>query len=156
MNFRDLLEAGTTPVEITWQTRNNDLFGVFVVKEQKFEIEVTKLDNTVLVYQFKFYRDSKTNMFNDMIYALTVVPTIKSAVHYAIMKLNPDVLLFASSDNSNVRKSMYKMYSEELAKKFKYNSITTSKTLADAGFSNDVIFGVYKTEDMLNQLLLEF
>ena len=155
MQFRDLLEAAKNPTEIFWYKRKNELFGTFNVKEQKFEIEVTKLDNIVDVYQFKFYRDSKTNMFNDMRYALTAVPTIKHAAEYVMTTLKPDVLLFASSDDSNARKSMYKVYSEELAKKFKYNSITTSKTLIDSGFSTDVIFGVYKTEDILNRLLAE-
>ena len=120
MKFRDLIEAAKTPTTIVWSKLTHGVFGTFTVKEQKFEIEVTKLDNTADVYQFKFYRDSKTSMFNDMRYALTVVPTIKHATEYVITTLKPDVLLFASSDNSNARKSMYKAFSEELAKKFKY------------------------------------
>ena len=156
MVFRDLIEAARTPATINWRYINGDLFGEFLAKDQKFEIEVTRLDNVVEVYQFKFYRDNKTEMFNDMEYALIVVPTIKSAVDYTMTKLKPDVLLFASSDNSKARKSMYKSYSEELSKKFKYNSIARSKTLMDAGFSTDIIFGVYKNENILKELLAEF
>ena len=90
-------------------------------------------------------------MFNDMEYALLVVPTIKSALTYAMETLNPDMLVFAASDESSARKSMYKNEANVISKKFKYLNIAGSSTLKEMGYTPDIIFGVYRNEDIMKK-----
>lgn len=156
--LRDYLnEAGKSPAEIKWNKKSKNYYGEFFVNEQKFDIEVTLMDNeSADVYQFKFYRDNDVKMFNDYKYSFGVVATIKEALDYIVKKINPDVLVFASSDNSVTRKELYKLEAAKVADKYKYNSIASSKGLKDAGFENDVIFGIYKSDKILQAVLSEY
>ncbi len=156
--LRDYLnEAGKTASEIKWNKKNKNYYGQFYIGEQKFEIEVTIMDNeTADVYQFKFYRNSDVKMFNDNKYAFGVVATIKEALDYIVSTIKPDILVFAASDNSSARKELYKLEAAKVAVKYKYNSIASSKGLKDAGFDNDVIFGIYKNDKILQDVLSEY
>lgn len=163
LKFRDfLLEVAKEAVLINWTKKGKELFGKFNVKDQAFSIEITILDkeNTtdkdyVEVFQFKFYRNNETKMFNDNKYvlgALGVVPTIKVALDYAVKILNPDVLVFAASDNSKARKSLYKLEAAKLASKYKYHDITRNEQLHNLGYA-EFVFGLYKSEDIMKKLL---
>ena len=156
--LRDYLnEAGKSPAEIKWNKKGKNYYGEFYIGEQKFDIEVTLMDNeSADVYQFKFYRDNDVKMFNDNKYAFGVVATIKEALDYIVNKIKPDVLVFAASDNSATRKALYKLEAAKVADKYKYNSIASSKGLKDAGFDNDVIFGIYKNDKILQDILSEY
>lgn len=155
--FKQFLdEAGVHPVDVRWTKKGVNLYGEFEVKGQIFDIQVTTLDSDVVVYQFKFYRDGDTKMFNDMIYALSVVPTIKKALDYAMEELNPDIVVFASSDKSIARRSMYKVHAEVVARKYGYLNIVRSETLKDFGYGDDVIFGVYRNEDIMKKAMDAF
>lgn len=152
--FREFLEllneAGKEAVEIIWTKKGKNLHGEFVVKDQKFEIEVTLLENkSADVYQFKFYRNKKTKMHDDFKYNFGVVPTIREVLDYCVNLLKPDVLVFASADESSARKSMYKLEAAKIAKKYHYNDLTRSADLVEMGYSSDVIFGIY-----INQMKL--
>jgi alkyl hydroperoxide reductase subunit AhpF len=48
-----------------------------------------------------------------------VVPTIKVALNYAMDTLKPDIMVFASSDNSEASRSMYKVGAEATSIKHK-------------------------------------
>ena len=156
--LRDYLnEAGKSPVEIKWNKKGKNYYGEFYIGEQKFDIEVTLMDNeSADVYQFKFYRDNDVKMFNDNKYSFGVVATIKEALDYIVNKIKPDVLVFAASDNSATRKELYKLEAARVASKYKYNSIANSKGLKDAGFDNDIIFGIYKSDKILQDILSEY
>jgi hypothetical protein len=156
--LRDYLnEAGKSPAEIKWTKKGKNYYGEFFVNGQKFDIEVTLMDNEAAdVYQFKFYRDNDVKMFNDNKYSFGVVATIKEALDYIVKKINPDVLVFAASDNSITRKELYKLEAAKVALKYNYNSIASSKGLKDAGFENDVIFGIYKSDKILQAILSEY
>ena len=155
--LRDYLnEAGKSPAEIKWNKKGKNYYGEFYTGEQKFDIEVTLMDNeSADVYQFKFYRDNDVKMFNDNQYAFGVA-TIKEALDYIVNKIKPDVLVFAASDNSATRKALYKLEAAKVADKYKYNSIASSKGLKDAGFDNDVIYGIYKSDKILQDILSEY
>lgn len=155
--FLELLsEAGKEAVEIKWNKKGKNLYGEFLVKDQKFEIEVTLMDNKAAdVYQFKFYRDKKTKMHDDFKYNFSVVPTIREALDYSVNLLKPDVLVFASSDESSARKSMYKLEAAKIAKKYHYNDLTRNSDLVEMGYSSDVIFGIYKSDEIITALLNE-
>ena len=156
--LRDYLnEAGKSPAEIKWNKKGKNYYGEFYTGEQKFDIEVTLMNNDLAdVYQFKFYRNNDVKMFNDNKYAFGVVATIKEALDYIVNKIKPDVLGFAASDNSATRKALYKLEAAKVADKYKYNSIASSKGLKDAGFDNDVIFGIYKSDKILQDILSEY
>ena len=156
--LRDYLnEAGKSPAEIKWNKKGKNYYGEFYIGEQKFDIEVTLMDNEAAdVYQFKFYRDKYTKMFNDNKYSFGVVATIKEALDYIVNKIKPDVLVFAASDNSATRKALYKLEAAKVADKYKYNSIASSKGLKDAGFDNDVIYRIYKSDKILQDILSEY
>ena len=156
--FSDYInEAGKSPVEVKWTKKNKNYNGEFFIGEQKFEIEVTLMDNeTAEVYQFKFYRNSDVKMYNDVKYAFGVVATIKEALDYIVKTIKPDMLVFAASDNSAARKALYKLGAAKVADKYKYNSIASSKGIEEAGFASDVIFGIYKNEEILKNVLSEF
>lgn len=156
--FRDYLnEAGKTAAEIEWNKKNKDYYGEFYIGEQKFDIEVTLMDNeTADVYQFKFYRNNDVKMFNDNKYAFGVVPTIKEALDYIVKKIKPDILVFAASDDSSARKELYKLEAAKIAVKYNYESIASSKGLKDAGFGGDVIYGIYKNDKILQDVLSEY
>ena len=156
--LRDYLnEAGKTASEIKWEKNSKNYYGEFYIGEQKFDIEVTLMDNeTAEVYQFKFYRNNDVKMFNDNKYAFGVVATIKEALDYIVNKIKPDVLVFAASDNSTARKELYKLEAAKIAVKYKYNSIASSKGLKDAGFDNDIIYGIYKSDKILQDILSEY
>ncbi|MHB8098174.1 MAG: hypothetical protein ACYDD5_01115 [Sulfuricurvum sp.] len=79
--------------------------------------------------------------------------TIKQALLESMEKLNPDMLLFASSDKSKARISLYKLEAASLATKFNYHDITKSSQLKEYGYGSDVIFGIYRNEDVLKQAL---
>ena len=123
--WKDFLnEAGKSPAEIKWNKKGKNYYGEFFVNEQKFEIEVTIMDNEKAnVYQFKFYRDKYTKMFNDNKYSFGVVATIKDALEYIVKYLNPDVLVFAASDDSTTRKALYKLEAAKIASKYNYLDI---------------------------------
>ena len=156
--LRDYLnEAGKSPAEIKWNKKGKNYYGEFYTGEQKFDIEVTLMDNeSADVYQFKFYRDNDVKMFNNNKYAFGVVATIKEALDYIVNKIKPDVLVLAASDNSATRKALYKLEAAKVADKYKYNSIASSKGLKDAGFDNDVIYGIYKSDKILQDILSEY
>jgi hypothetical protein len=156
--WKDFLnEVGKSPAEIKWNKKGKNYYGEFFVNEQKFEIEVTIMDNEKAnVYQFKFYRDNDVKMFNDTKYAFGVVATVKEALDYIVNKLKPDLLVFAASDNSSTRKALYKLEAAKTAAKYHYNSIASSKGLEDAGFSSDIIFGIYKNDEILQAVLSEY
>ena len=156
--FRDYMnEAGKSPVEVKWTKKNKNYHGEFFIDDQKFEIAVTLMDNELVdVYQFKFYRNSDVKMYNDVKYAFGVVATIKEALDYIVGLLKPDMLVFAASDNSAARKALYKLGAASVADKYKYNSIASSKGIKEAGFASDVIFGIYKNEEILKKALSEF
>ena len=156
--FSDYInEAGKGPVEVKWIKKNKNYNGEFFIGEQKFEIEVTLMDNeTAEVYQFKFYRNSDVKMYNDVKYAFGAVATIKEALDYIVKTIKPDMLVFAASDNSAARKALYKLEAARVAEKYKYNSIASSKGIEEAGFASDVIFGIYKNEEILKNVLSEF
>lgn len=156
--FRDYLnEAGKTASEIKWTKHKKNYYGEFYISDQKFDIEVTLMDNeTADVYQFKFYRNNDVKMFNDNKYAFGVVATIKEALDYIVQKVQPDILVFAASDNSSARKELYKLEAAKVAKKYNYNSIASSKGLKEAGFASDVIFGIYKNDKILQDVLSEY
>lgn len=156
--FREFLrlnEVAKNPVEIKWKFINDELFGTFNVKSndetQDFEIEATRFEENG-VYQFKFYRDKQTKMFNDDKYMFVVVPTIKQALDYAMRKLNPEILVFAASDESKSRKSMYRLEAAKLASKYNYFDITRDKDLEELGFTG-FVFGVYKSKDKLMKII---
>lgn len=150
-------EAGKSPAEIMWNKRGKNYYGEFFVNEQKFEIEVTLMGNEKAdVYQFKFYRENDVKMFNDNKYAFGVVATIKDALDYIVNKLKPDLMVFAASDNSDARKALYKLESAKIANKYNYKSIASSKGLEEAGFSSDVIYGIYKNDEILQAVLSEY
>lgn len=155
MNFKELLlEISSTPKEIKWKHKEDNLYGEFDIKDQVFNIEVTSLDAEDLkIYQFKFYRNNETKMFNDHKYTIGVMATIKQALLESMEKLNPDMLLFASSDKSKARISLYKLEAASLATKFNYHDITKSSQLKEYGYGSDVIFGIYRNEDVLKQAL---
>ena len=156
--LRDYLnEAGKTAAEIKWNKKNKDYYGEFHISGQKFDIEVTLMDNeSADVYQFKFYRNNDVKMFNDNKYAFGVVATIKEALDYIVKKIKPDILVFAASDNSSARKELYKLEAAKIAVKYNYESIASSKGLKDAGFGGDVIFGIYKNDEILQSVLSEY
>lgn len=156
--FRDFMnEAGKDPAEIKWVKKNKNYYGEFFINDQKFDIEVTLMDNKKAnVYQFKFYRNEDVKMFNDVKYAFGVAATIKEALDYIVKKINPDVLVFAASDNSAARKALYKLEAAKVASKYKYNSIASSRGLEEAGFASDVIFGIYKNDKILQDVLDEY
>lgn len=151
-----LLEISSEPVAIEWVKKGSELFGKFYIKDQLFDIEVTLLDSPVdKVYQFKFYRNNETKMFNDMKYVIGVIPTIKIALDYAVKNLSPNILVFASSDKSKTRIAMYKLEAARIATEFNYHDVTKSQQLLDMGFSTDIIFGIYKSEEILKKSLEE-
>jgi hypothetical protein len=156
--FKDFInEAGKTAAEIKWIKKNKNYYGEFYVNAQKFEINVTLMDNEKAdVYQFKFYRDKSTKMFNDNKYAFGVVATIKEALDYIVKTLKPDILVFAASDDSTTRKALYKLEAARIATKYDYFDITRSKDIEEAGFASDVIFGIYKNDKILQDVLSEF
>lgn len=156
--FKDFInEADKTAAEIKWIKKNKNYYGEFYVNEQKFEINVTLMDNEKAdVYQFKFYRDKSTKMFNDNKYAFGVVATIKEALDYIVKTLKPDILVFAASDDSTTRKALYKLEAARIASKYDYFDITRSKDIEEAGFASDVIFGIYKNDKILQDVLSEF
>jgi hypothetical protein len=156
--FRDYLnEAGKSPAEIKWYKKGKNYYGEFFVNEQKFDIEVTLMDNEAAdVYQFKFYRDKYTKMFNDNKYSFGVVATIKEALDYIVKNLKPDVLVFASSDDSTTRKALYKLEAAKVASKYDYLDITRSKDIEEMGYGGDVIFGIYKSDKILQSILSEY
>lgn len=156
--FRDFInEAGKTAAEIKWVKKNKNYYGVFYINEQKFEINVTLMDNEKAdVYQFKFYRDKSTKMFNDTKYAFGVVATIKEALDYIVKTLKPDILVFAASDDSTARKALYKLEAARIASKYDYFDITRSKDIKEAGFASDIIFGICKNDKILQDVLSEF
>lgn len=154
--FKDfLIEISQEPVQVVWRKEGKELFGEFFVKEQVFTIAVTLLDNDLVdIYQFKFYRgDKETSMINDGKYVYGVIPTIKYALDYAVKELSPPILVFASSDKSTSRKAMYKLEAGSMATKYKYHDITRSETLKELGFDSDIVFGIYKTEEILQLAL---
>ena len=154
-SIRDFLnEAGNTPADIKWVKNNKGLFGNFKIKDQIFDIQVTKLDeNKFDIFQFKFYRDDETKMFNDMKYAMGVVPTIKVALDYVMSNLKPDGLVFAASDESKTRKALYKLNAAKIATKYKYHDMTKDEKLKEFRFDSDVIFGVSRNKEILSNLL---
>ena len=156
--LRDYLnEAGKTAAEIKWNKKNKDYYGEFHISGQKFDIEVTLMDNELAdVYQFKFYRDKYTKMFNDNKYAFGVVATIKEALDYIVKKIKPDILVFAASDDSTARKALYKLEAAKIASKYDYLDITRSKDIEEMGYGGDVIFGIYKSDKILQSVLSEY
>ncbi len=156
--FTDFMnEAGKEPAEIKWVKKNKNYYGEFFINEQKFDIEVTLMDNEKAdVYQFKFYRNEDVKMFNDVKYAFGVVATIKEALDYIVKTIKPDILVFVASDNSAARKALYKLEAAKVATKYRYNSIASSRGLEEAGFASDVIFGIYKNDKILQDVLDEF
>ena len=156
--LRDYLnEAGKSPAEIKWNKKGKNYYGEFYIGEQKFDIEVTLMDNeSADVYQFKFYRDKYTKMFNDNKYSFGVVATIKEALDYIVKKINPDVLVFAASDDSTTRKALYKLEAAKIASKYNYLDITRSKDIEEMGYGGDVIFGIYKSDKILQSVLSEY
>lgn len=155
--FSDFInEAGKSPAEVKWIKKNKNYHGEFFIGEQKFEIAVTLLDNdSVDIYQFKFYRDESTKMYNDVKYAFGVVATIKVALDYIVRLLKPDILVFAASDNSTTRKALYKLEAANLATKYNYFDITRSKDIEEVGLASDVVFGIYKNKEILKKALSE-
>ena len=156
--FRDFMnEAGKNSAEVKWVKKNKNYHGEFFINEQKFEIDVTLMENEKAdVYQFKFYRDNDVKMFNNNKYAFGVVATIKEALDHIVNKIKPEVLVFAASDNSATRKALYKLEAAKVADKYKYNSIASSKGLRDAGFDSDIIYGIYITDKVLQDVLSEY
>lgn len=156
--LRDYLnEAGKTASEIKWNKKSKNYYGEFYIGEQKFDIEVTLTDNEAAdVYQFKFYRDKYTKMFNDNKYSFGVVATIKEALDYIVKNLKPDVLVFAASDDSTIRKALYKLEAAKIASKYNYLDITRSKDIEEMGYGGDVIFGIYKSDKILQSVLSEY
>ena len=147
--FKDFInEAGKDPAEIKWIKKNKNYHGEFFINGQKFEIDVTLMDNEKAdAYQFKFYRDKSTKIFNDVKYAFGVVATIKDALDYIVKTIKPDILVFAASDDSSARKALYKLEAAQVATKYRYNSIASSRGLEEAGFASDVIFGIYVNDE---------
>lgn len=153
-----LNEADKTPVDIKWVKENNEMHGEFLIEDQIFTIEVTKLENTYVpdIYQFKFYRGSnRTEIFNDIKYVYKVIPTIKQAFDYVISTLHPSILLFATIDNSSMRKKLYSLEAEIISNKYKYKNISKSDTLKKMGYDTNVLVGIYKNEDILDLALKE-
>ena len=156
--LRDYLnEAGKSPAEIKWNKKGKNYYGEFYTGEQKFDIEVTLMDNeSADVYQFKFYRDNDVKMFNYNKYAFGAVATIKEALDYIVKNLKPDVLVFAASDDSTTRKALYKLEAAKIASKYNYLDITRSKDIEEMGYGGDVIFGIYKSDKILQSVLSEY
>lgn len=151
-------EVGNQPLPIEWkQTTDNGfhtLTGIFFVDEQPFDISVSPLDgNTSTVYQFKFYRNGHTHMFNDIKYSFKVLSTLKHALEHAIKELNPDILVFASVDDSAARKSIYKTMAGYISTKFRYLDITRNDDLQQMGLLGDNIFGIYRNEEVLQNAI---
>ena len=156
--FKDFInEAGKDPAEIKWVKKNKNYHGEFFINGQKFEIDVTLMDNEKAdAYQFKFYRNDDVKMFNDVKYAFGVVATIKEALDYIVKTIKPDILVFAASDNSAARKALYKLEAAKIATKYNYLDITRSKDIEEAGLASDIIFGIYKNDKILQDALDEF
>lgn len=151
---KKLNEAGKDAQKISWNKMNDELQGSFEINEVAFDIEVSKLElDKISAYQFKFYREGKTKMFNDIKYSYKVIPTIKSALDYAMKTLDPDILLFAASDDSVTKKALYKTEASYIATKYNYLDVTRNSDLEKLGFGDDILFGVYRTEDIMKKAL---
>lgn len=150
VSFREVNEVANNPADVSWTKKGIELFGNFKVQEQEFNIEVTILEENI--FQFKFYRDSQTKLFNDNKFALVVIPTIKNALDYAMDTLNPDVLLFATSDDSKSRKSLYRLNSARIARKYNYYDVSMNSELAKLGYT-EFVFGVYRNKEVLNKII---
>jgi len=139
-----LTEAGKTPVEINWIKRHNEWSGSFIIKEQRFEIEITIVEtcNKINIFQFKFFRDKQTKLFNDMKYPFQVYPTIKTALEEFVKTEEPDAIVFAAVEDSKARKEAYKLEGGYLAHKYNYFDVSQIPDLK--GFP---LFGIYKKQE---------
>ena len=152
ITFIDYLnETGNSPMVINWVKNSSEWKGTFTVNskstQQEFEIVISKLEecNGVDIIQFKFFKDNSTKQSNDNKYMWGVLSTVKKALYDYIEEMSPSMLLFASSDNSNFRKAIYKLESAKLATKFDYYDVSKLDGVQDA----DVLFGIYKNKEYL-------
>lgn len=149
---RYINEIGNQPLEITWNKQNDIINGEFYIEDQPFNIEFTPLDgNTTIIYQFKFYRDGETSLFNDVKYSFKVLSTLKQALSDVMDWLHPDILVFAAVDDSSARKSLYKTMGGYLATKYNYHDITRNQDLIKMGLLGNNIFGIYKNKEILQK-----
>ena len=148
--FKDIFEAAKNPVNISWDKKGNRWHGFFDVHHQEFEIIINKYYSckNSYIYQFKFFRDDESKIFNDNKYHFIVYATIKHALHEYVKETKPDILLFAAADESKARISMYRLEASNLASKYHYHDLT--KISED----NDIVFGIYK-EDKDKKCILE-
>ena len=74
----------------------------------------------------------------------------------SVVDFQIDILVFASSDDSTARKALYKLEAAKIATKYNYLDITRSKDIEEMGYGGDVIFGIYKTDKILQSVLSEY
>jgi hypothetical protein len=153
ISFNDYLsEAGTSPLNIVWETKGKSSKGYFIAlfgeEKQKFDIDVSVLDNCngIDIIQFKFFKDNSTKLANENKYMFQVLATVRDALYTYVNYFKPEMLLFASSDNSSSRKAIYKLESARLATKFNYFDVSKLDGLKDT----DILFGIYKDKKYTN------
>lgn len=152
MNFKEffeLSEAGKNPIKLNWSKTNEKWFTTFEISSILYTVQAKHFEtcNNFKIWEFKFYKNDKETMITgDFKTHFKIVPTIINALDEFVKDIQPDILVFLASDNSQARKKLYKANSDYIASKYHYISI--NPRLND----NDILFGICKNEKMLDCL----
>lgn len=145
-----LTEAGKNPAKITWNKKQNEWKGHFVISGIEYNIHAYTDDEPLTdfgIWEFKFYKDKNTTKITgDFASHFILVSTIKDAFEHFIKDKKPDAALFLAADSSKSRKSLYKQTSDFIGTKYDYISI--NPMLGD----NDTLFGICKEQYMVDAI----
>ena len=152
-------EVGDRPYPVTWENQGDNLYGKFYLDDIEFNIRMTPLwddtGNDIKIYQFKFSR-GKDGMeaFGDFKYNFKVFSTIQMGLYYCMDIINPDILVFSTSDHNRARKEIYKTAATYLLTRYHYYNAKNNSNPQISNMFSDELFCVYRNEEVINQALL--
>ena len=113
-----VVEGLNSPLEVEWKKDKDKWQGSFSIEEKPYEINIVNF-STDGHWLFKFSSNKSYALTNDLKKAFSVLPTIENAAIQFIEETNPDVLIFCAADNSEGRKKLYTIFSQNMCTKFK-------------------------------------
>ena len=117
--LNEISEGLNNPVNVSWEKSPSKWNGTFIVDDIPYKIVIKNHSDLGNFFSFKFERNGKFELVNDVKRAFSVIPTIEKAVDDFLEEVKPDMLIFTASDKSMMRKKMYDRYCSNASKKFK-------------------------------------
>jgi hypothetical protein len=136
-DYFDLLEESfNTPYPVNWTISNNNMIGLFTSKNGiEYKISCYKQIGNNWSFTFHWFNSEIDKWDSELIKISNdqfgVLSTIRDSMYELYGKKTPNSIIFSAIDKNELRKSLYKKFSNEFCYKNNYDFINRSTNYRD-------------------------